>query len=208
MPNLAKLQIAFKNMYVRIAAVLLLALIVWLAFFRTDVAQDTSPLVRSQDISEITALAAKKDQLDYLLVARPLSESPRYIFKFKGASELHVVKVPSTSHLSLEREVLLKNAIPYSIAKDDYLASHKAVLLDDGENGAVAETAAFLKRHALDILIICLILYVLKFGIPGTGMNASVIMPDKLKGSMDDLIGMDDIKQEVLHLEDMIRNRA
>jgi cell division protease FtsH len=208
MPNLAKLQIAFKNMYVRAGAVLLLALIVWLAFFRGDVAQDTSPLVLSQNISEITALAAKKDQLDYLMVAKPLSESPRYIFKFKGAPELHVVKVPSTSHLSLEREVLLKNAIPYSIAKDDYLASHKAVLLDEGENSATAEATAFLKRHALDILLIFLVIYALKFGIPGMGMNASVISPDKLKGSMDDLIGMEDIKQEVLHLEDMIRNRA
>lgn len=208
MPNLAKLQIAFKNLYVRIAAVLLVALIVWLAFFRVEVAQDASPLVLSQNISEITELAGKKDQLDYLLVAKPLSESPRYIFKFKDSSALHVVKVPSTSHLSLEREVLLKNAIPYSIAKDDYLASHKAVLLDEGENGATAEATAFLKRHALDILVIFFIIYALKFGIPGMGMNASVISPDKLKGSMDDLIGMEDIKQEVLHLEDMIRNRA
>ncbi|MDB5755840.1 MAG: zinc metalloprotease [Massilia sp.] len=208
MPNLAKLQIAFKNTYVRIAAVLLLGLMIWLAFFRTEVAQDTSPLILSQNISEITSLAAKKDQLDYLMVANPLSESPRYIFKFKDAPALHVVKVPSTSHLSLEREVLLKNAIPYSIARDDFLASHKAVLLDEGENGATSEATAFLKRHALDILVIFCIIYALKFGIPGMGMNASVISPDKLKGSMDDLIGMDDIKQEVLHLEDMIRNRA
>lgn len=208
MPNLAKLQIAFKNVYVRIAAALLVALLVWLTLLRDDVAQDTSPLVLSQNISEITDLAARKDQLDYLLVAKPLSESPRYIFKFKGAAELHVVKVPSTSHLSLEREVLLKNAIPYSIARDDFLASHKAVLLDEGDNSATAEATAFLKRHALDILVICLIIYALKFGVPGMGMNASVISPDKLKGSMDDLIGMDDIKQEVLHLEDMIRNRA
>ncbi|MDL2354897.1 MAG: AAA family ATPase [Pseudomonadota bacterium] len=208
MPNLAKLQIAFKNLYVRIAAVLLVGLIVWLAVFRDDVAQDTSPLVLSQNIAEITELAARKDQLDYLLVAKPLSESPRYIFKFKGAAQLHVVKVPSTSHLSLEREVLLKNGIPYSIAKDDYLAAHKGVLLDEGENGATAEASAFLKRHALDILVIGFILYALKFGVPGMGMSASVIAPDKLKGSMDDLIGMDDIKQEVLHLEDMIRNRA
>ena len=208
MPNLAKLQIAFKNVYVRISAALLVALTAWLVLSSGDVAQDTSPLVLSQNISEITALAARKDQLDYLLVAKPLSESPRYIFKFKGAPELHVVKVPSTSHLSLEREVLLKNAIPYSIAKDDFLASHKAVLLDEGENGATAEATAFLKRHAFEILIILFIIYALKFGIPGMGMNASVITPDKLKGSMDDLIGMDDIKQEVLHLEDMIRNRA
>lgn len=208
MPNLAKLQIAFKNVYVRIGAGALLAALVWLFMFRGDVVQDTSPLIHSQNIAEITALAARKDQLDYLLVAKPLSESPRYIFKFKNEAALHVVKVPSTSHLSLEREVLLKNAIPYSIARDDFLASHKAVLLDEGENGTLAETTAFLKRHALDILLIGLIIYALKFGIPGMGMNASVISPDKLKGSMDDLIGMDDIKQEVLHLEDMIRNRA
>ena len=208
MPNLAKLQIAFKNMYVRIGAGVLAAALVWMFMVRGDVVQDTSPLIHSQNIAEITSLAARKDQLDYLLVAKPLSESPRYVFKFKNEAALHVVKVPSTSHLSLEREVLLKNAIPYSIAKDDFLASHKAVLLDEGENSATAEAAAFMKRHALDILLIGLIIYALKFGIPGMGMNASVISPDKLKGSMDDLIGMEDIKQEVLHLEDMIRNRA
>ena len=208
MPNLAKLQIAFKNVYVRIGAALLIALTVGMGIYLSDVPQDASPVVHSQNISEITALAASKDKLEYLMVAKPLSESPRYVFKFKGAPELHVVKVPSTSHLSLEREVLLKNAIPYSIAREDYLASHKAVLLDDGQNATAAEAGAFFKRHALDIFLICLILYAVKFGVPGMGMSASVIMPDKLKGSMDDLIGMDDIKQEVLHLEDMIRNRS
>ncbi len=208
MPNLAKLQNVFKNLYVRLGVAALLAVVLGLAIVKSDVPQDPSPVVHSQDISQITALAAAKDRLDYLLVARPLSESPRYVFKFKGAPEVHVVKVPSTSHLSLEREVLLKNGIPYSIAKEDYLASHKAVLLEDGENGVAAEAMAFFKRHALDIVLIGLILYAMKFGIPGMGMSASVITPDKLKGSMDDLIGMDDIKQEVLHLEDMIRNRS
>ncbi|MGO4468799.1 AAA family ATPase, partial [Pseudoduganella sp. RAF53_2] len=135
----------------------------------------------------------------------PLSEAPRYIYKYKDKPELHVVVVPSTSHLSLEREVLLRNNIPYAIAKEDYLAAHKSVLQDDG--GATAEVGSFLKRHAFDIFVIGLMLFVLKFGIPGVGMSASVITPDKLKGSMDDLIGMEDIKQEVLHLEDMIRNR-
>ena len=208
MTKLAKLQVAFKNVYVRIGAGLLVAAVVGLAVYTNDVAQDTSPVVYSQNISEITALAGHKERLEYLMVAKPLSEAPRYIYKFKGAQELHVVKVPSTSHLSLEREVLLKNAIPYSIAKDDYLASHKAVLLDEGQDASGAQALAFLERHALNIGIILLLLYVLKFGIPGMGMSASVISPDKLKGSMDDLIGMDDIKQEVLHLEDMIRNRA
>jgi cell division protease FtsH len=208
MPNFARLQIAFKNVYVRLAVAVALGLAVGVAVYTSDVPQDPSPVVYSQNISEITGLVAQKGRLDYLLVAQPLSESPRYVYKFKDAPQLHVVKVPSTSHLSLEREVLLKNAIPYSIAKDDYLAAHKAVLLDEGQSGALVATTSFLKRHAFEIVLLLLILYALKFGIPGMGMNASVIMPDKLKGSMDDLIGMDDIKQEVLHLEDMIRNRA
>jgi cell division protease FtsH len=205
MPNFARLQIAFKNVYVRIAAAVLLGAMAGVAIWSADKPQDPSPVVHSQDISEITRLAAQKDKLDYLMVAKPLSESPRYVFKFKGAPELHVVKVPSTSHLSLEREVLLKNAIPYSIAKEDFLATHKAVL-DEG-NSFAADTGDFLKRHAFEIILILLIVYSLKFGIPGMGASATMITPDKLKGSMDDLIGMEDIKQEVLHLEDMIRNR-
>jgi len=203
--NFYKLQLALKNPMVRITLVLLTVAAVAFALLRGEPAQDASPVVRSQNISEITSLVNQRERLDYLLIARPLSEAPRYIYKYKDKPELHVVVVPSTSHLSLEREVLLRNNIPYAIAKEDYLAAHKSVLQDDG--GATAEVGSFLKRHAFDIFVIGLMLFVLKFGIPGVGMSASVITPDKLKGSMDDLIGMEDIKQEVLHLEDMIRNR-
>jgi cell division protease FtsH len=208
MPPFARLQIAFKNTYVRVLVASVLALGIGFWLYKGNVAQDPTPVKYSQNIAAITGLAGQKEQLEYLLVAKPLSDAPRYIYKFKGVAELNVVKVPSTSHLSLEREVLLKNAIPYSIAKDDYLAAHKAVLLDEGQSQWQAETLAFLKRHALDIMVIALVLYFLKFGLPGMGASAAVIMPDKLKGSMDDLIGMEDIKQEVLHLEDMIRNRS
>ena len=209
MPNFAQLQVAFKtafkSMSARIAIAALLGMIAAIAIWKSNVPQNPIPVVHSQNIAEITELAVKKARLEYLLIAKPLSESPRYIYKFKDAPSLHVVKVPSTSHLSLEREVLLKNAIPYSIAKDDFLASHEAVM-DEGET-ALEKTGGFLKSYGLTIAIVVLVLYLLKFGVPGMGMNASVITPDKLKGSMDDLIGMDDIKQEVLHLEDMIRNR-
>ncbi|WP_296944315.1 AAA family ATPase [uncultured Massilia sp.] len=206
MPNFARLQIAFKNVYVRILAAIVLGMLAGWAIYKADVPQDPAPVVHSQNIAEITQLAAAKDRLEYLLVARPLSDSPRYVYKFKDAPQLHVVKVPSTSHLSLEREVLLKSAIPYSIAKDDYLSTHKAVLQDEGE-GFGTDVINFLKRHALDITVLLVILYAIKFGIPGMNAGAQLISPDKLKGSLDDLIGMEDIKQEVLHLEDMIRNR-
>jgi cell division protease FtsH len=206
MPNFARIQIAFKNVYVRIFTAVLLGMLTGWAIYKADIPQDTAPVVHSQNIAEITQLAAQKERLEYLLVAKPLSDSPRYVYKFKDAPQLHVVKVPSTSHLSLEREVLLKNAIPYSIAKDDYLNTHKAVMQEEGE-GFGTDVLEFLKRHALDITVLVAVLYFVKFGIPGMNGGAQMIMPDKLKGSMDDLIGMEDIKQEVLHLEDMIRNR-
>jgi cell division protease FtsH len=207
MITLYKLQLALRNTYVRLALVLLAALAVAVFSLRGEVPQDTSPVLRSQDISQITALAGQRARLEYLLVAAPLSEAPRYIFKFKDAPQLHVVKVPSTSHLSLEREVLLRNGIPYAIAREDFLAAHKAVLADE-DDSAAARIGVFLRQHGLNLLLIGLALFMLKAGLPGAGVSAQVLAPDQLHGSMDDLIGMEDIKQEVLHLEDMIRNRT
>jgi len=205
--TLHKLQTALRNNYVRIALLIVAIGTAVIVGWRKEVPQDTSPLMRTQDISVITALAGQRDKLEYLLIAAPLSEAPRYIIKLKDDPLLRVVKVPSTSHLSLEREVLLRNNIPYAIAREDYLASHKAVLVDE-EDSAMARAGGFLKRHAIDILLVCVVLFLLRHGLPGTGVNATVLTPDQLTGSMDDLIGMEDIKQEVLHLEDMIRNRA
>src|SRR3954462_12962448 len=100
MPNFARIQIAFMNVYVRILTAVLLGMLTGWAIYKADIPQDTAPVVHSQNIAEITQLAAQKDRLEYLLVAKPLSDSPRYVYKFKDAPQLHVVKVPSTSHLS------------------------------------------------------------------------------------------------------------
>jgi cell division protease FtsH len=205
--TLYKLQTALRKTTVRAALLVLTLSLAILLGLRAEVPQDASPILRTQDIAQITALPAKRAQLDYLLIAAPQSEAPRYIFKLKDDARLYVVKVPGTTHLSLEREVLLRNNIPYAIARDDYLASHKAVMQDD-EVSTLARVAAFLVRHAVDILLVGLVLFVLRNGLPGMGVSATVLTPDQLGGSMDDLIGMEDIKQEVLHLEDMIRNRA
>ncbi|HEV2611058.1 MAG TPA: AAA family ATPase [Noviherbaspirillum sp.] len=170
--------------------------------------KQANPVVHSQDISKITRLPADKERLEYLLLAEPLSQFPRYVFKYKGAAEIHVVKVPSTSHANLEREVLLKNAIPYAIAQDEYLDANKAVLQDaDNRNGLLPEVGAFLGRNAIGIALLVLMIIGIKKGLPGMNSGASLIKPANLKGSMDDLIGMEDIKQEVAHLEEMIRNR-
>jgi cell division protease FtsH len=71
MPTLAQLRLACKNAYLRAAAVVLIVIVSALAIYTNEVPQDPAPLLYSQDISKITALAAQKERIDYLLVARP-----------------------------------------------------------------------------------------------------------------------------------------
>jgi len=211
MPSASKSKMydSFKNGYVVAVLLVLLAFMaVAAAVYRPLTMPGTAPVVQSQNISEITRLAENKDRLEYLMVAKPLADFPRYVFKYKDSGQIHVVKVPSTSHANLEREVLLKNAIPYSIAKDDFLDTNKAVLEDEGtQHGVMANVGSFFLRNAIGIALLAFLFVGLRKGIPGMGAGASLIKPERLKGSMDDLIGMDDIKQEVAHLEEMIRNR-
>jgi cell division protease FtsH len=204
---LSKVAQFSKNIYVQISlALLIVASAAWIIYKPELPAQ--SPVVQSQDISEITQLAANKEKLEYLLLAEPLSPFPRYVFKYKDATQIHVVKVPSTSHVNLEREVLLKNGIPYAIASQSFLEQNEAILHDDAESNYLAEIKGFLVRNAVGIALLLLMLVAIRKGMPGLSAGASsVIKPDSLRGSMDDLIGMEDIKQEVAHLEEMIRNR-
>lgn len=168
----------------------------------------SSPVVYSQDVSLITSLPEQRARLDYLLIAQPTSESPRYVIKYKDQGKILSVKVPNSTHANLEREVLLRNDIPYAIAQPDWLMANPQVLQDEAaEEGFWAETGGFLARNAIGILLLVLMAVMLKKSIPGMGSSTNVITPEKLKGSMDDLVGMEDIKREVAHLESMIENR-
>ncbi len=168
-----------------------------------------SNVVYSQDISLITSLPSQRERLDYLLIAQPTSESPRYVIKYKDQLKILSVKVPNSTHVNLEREVLLKNGIPYAIAQPDWLIANPGVLQDhEAERGLGAAAGAFLANNAIGLLLLVLMVVVLKKNLSGMGSSTSIIRPDKLKGSMDDLVGMEDIKREVSHLESMIENRA
>lgn len=198
-----------KNIYVSVALIFVFTMLIVVALVYKPIALRASEeIVRSQDVSEITKIVPNKDRLEYLLLAKPLSDFPRYVFKYKNSSQIHVVKVPSTSHSNIEREVLLKNSIPYAIANEEFLAKHKEVLRDENaDDSLLAEAGAFLMRNALGIILLAFILVGMRKGLPGIGSGAAVVKPEDLKGSMDDLVGMEDIKREVAHLEEMILNR-
>jgi cell division protease FtsH len=188
-------------------ALLLLSAII-ISFESAPKLLPSSPVVYSQDVSLVTALPVQRNRLDYLLIAQPASESPRYLIKFKDQSKILSVKVPNSTHVNLEREVLLKNGIPYAIAQPEWLAMNQAVLQDQQTTGGFFDSAgSFIARNAVGLLLLVLMVFALKKSIPGLGSSISVTRPEKLKGSMADLIGMEDIKREVAHLESMIRHR-
>lgn len=198
-----------KNVRLRTAlfALLLLSAII-ISFESAPRLLPASSVVYSQDVSLITSLPGQRNRLEYLLVAQPNSESPRYVIKYKDQSKLLAVKVPSSTHANLEREVLLKNGIPYAIAQPDWLIANPAVLQDqEAQQGFLESAGGFLARNAIGILLLVLMAVMLRKSIPGMSAVANVIKPEKLKGSMDDLVGMEDIKREVAHLESMILNR-
>jgi len=209
MQNFPLLAQTLKNAHLRTAlfALLLLSTVI-ISIERAPKLLEQSPVVYSQDISLITSLPAQRDRLEYLLLAQPLSDSPRYVIKYKDQAKLFSVKVPSTTHVNLEREVLLKNAIPYAIAQPEWLAAHDEVLRDQEPPQSFWQNAGgFMGRNAIGLLLLVLMVVALKKSMPGMGSGVSVTRPEKLKGSMDDLVGMEDIKREVAHLESMIRNR-
>ena len=209
MPNFPSLAQSLKNAHLRTAlfALLLLSAVI-ISIERAPKLVEHSPVVYSQDISLVTSLPAQRDRLEYLLLAQPLSDSPRYVIKYKDQAKLFSVKVPSTTHVNLEREVLLKNAIPYAIAQPEWLAAHDEVLRDQEPPQSFWQNAGgFMARNAIGLLLLVLMAVALKKSMPGMGSGISVTRPEKLKGSMDDLVGMEDIKREVAHLESMIRNR-
>ncbi|MEC5216045.1 cell division protease FtsH [Actimicrobium sp. GrIS 1.19] len=209
MPNFAKLHQSFKRFYLPLAIFCFALLASAIGNYRAAPPQDKVALLQSQDVTEIQSLVSQKARLEYLRIAQPQAEFPRYVFKFKDEQSLHIVKVPINTHVNLEREVLLKNAIPYSIASDEFLATHAAALSNN--KGAFDAIETYVLKNLFSILTLGIMLFLclaVKNGLPGSSAKAAVIRPGDIPGDMDDLIGMADIKQEVAHLEDMIRNRS
>ena len=96
---------------------------------------------------------------------------------------------------SIEKE-LIKANINYQWIKQEN-SQPKFVILN------------FIGEHALDLLFIGLIIFMLKSSgmmMLGGGDKFKVYKPKEIKGSMDDIIGYDDIKEEIHHLVDMLKN--
>ncbi|MCH9740087.1 MAG: AAA family ATPase [Epsilonproteobacteria bacterium] len=66
---------------------------------------------------------------------------------------------------------------------------------------------SFISEHIFDILLIGLILFLLKSsGMMLNNDKFKVYRPKEIKGDMDNIIGYEDVKEEIKHLVDMLKN--
>jgi cell division protease FtsH len=187
---------------------LLLAAVLIVSVYKSPQALQSSSVIYSQDTSLIADLPAQRHQLEYLLLAQPLADFPHYILKYKDQPKLISVKIPQSTQINLEREVLLKNGIPYAIATDDWLKEHNQAIADPELPSSFWRVILeSFQKNLLGLSLLALALFVLKKGFINQLSGTQIVQPENLKGSMDDLVGMEDIKREVLHLESMINQR-
>ena len=98
---------------------------------------------------------------------------------------------------SIEKELIKANVNYQWIKKEEDIANFPIL--------------NFVSKHAIDLLVIALLLFILKSSgmmLLGGGDKFKVYKPKEIKGSMDDIIGYDDIKDEIHHLVDMLKNVA
>jgi len=155
----------------------------------------------SKDLEEVKYFESNNSALGDLLAADKVY--------FIVDEELKVDVIFQEGNLSKEIKNLPIYSITRSIEKELIKANinYQWIQKENVASGFVIMT--FISEHVLDLLFIGLILFMLKSSgmmMLGGGDKFKVYKPKEIKGSMDDIIGYDDIKEEIQHLVDMLRN--
>jgi len=122
-------------------------------------------------------------------------------------TELNVDVLLQEGNLTKEIKNLPIYSITRSIEKELIKANIHYEWLKKEDNAPKFVIMEFMGEHMLDILLIGLIIFMLQSsGMMLNGDKFRVYKPKEIKGSMDDIIGYEDIKEEVQHLVDMLKN--
>ncbi len=157
----------------------------------------------SKNLEEIAYFESNRSALGALLAADKVY--------FIVDDELNVDVIFQEGNLSKEIKNLPIYSITRSIEKELIKANINYQWLKKETPMADFVILTFISEHALDLLFIGLILFLLKSSgmmMLGGGDKFKVYKPKEIKGSMDDIIGYDDIKEEIHHLVDMLKNMA
>lgn len=155
----------------------------------------------SKNIKELNYFDSNDSAVDELLKA----DKVFFIFD----DELNVDVLFQEGNLSREIKNLPIFSITRSIEKELIKANINYQWIKKEDNHPHFIILEFIGKHILDILLIGLIIFMLQStGMMLNGDKFKVYRPKEIKGSMDDIIGYEDIKEEVQHLVDMLKNVA
>ncbi len=112
--------------------------------------------------------------------------------ELNSSKEIRDIPIYSITR-NIEHE-LIKHNVNYQWVKEDEMARGLVIL-------------PFLSNHIFEILFIALIIFMLQSS--GMLLNSdkfTVYRAKEIKGNMEDIIGYEDVKEEIKHLVDMLRN--
>lgn len=164
---------------------------------------------KSDNLSVVSALAAQPQNIEYLYVIDADREAPVYVMKARDADKAVVVQMPLATHRSLEAEVLLPKAIPYRLAEPAFVEDNHEVLkahVDIVLPSFFRTLFSGLLQYAGLLLMVVIFILLMKT-MPKMSQPVNVVLPHKIEGTLDDLVGLEDIKAEVAHLKSMIGQR-
>ncbi len=175
----------------------------------------------SLDIAMYLASSVKGEETDLQRISKDMTELKYSDMNNSAVNEiLKAEKVYFVVDKELNVNVILKEGnrsqeikdIPiYSITRNiekeliEHNINYQWVKQEDMIPGFVI--LSFLSSHLFEILFIALIIYMLQSS--GMLLNSdkfSVYKPKEIKGDMEDIIGYEDVKEEVKHLVDMLKN--
>jgi len=107
-------------------------------------------------------------------------------------------KVNYVSFIRIYEPIFIKKNISYSWKEESSKNIHKKLF----------PLTSFIIDNIVRILLIILFIFLFeKQGLLGNQEKYEIVLPESIKGDFDDLVGMNEIKNEILVLSDLINNR-
>ena len=201
-----KLQEYPQKMAVKQQILLLIVFIMFIdmtMFLATQISENRKGLTPFQkiteEVEEVHYFDSNRSVIDILLKANKVyfvldEEYMTDIFFVEENQTKEIKSIPLSSVTRSIEQALIKEHINYQWIKQE---NHEPKLI----------ILSFLSEHVLDFLFIGLIIFMLQSsGMLLMGDKFKVYKPKEIKGEMEDIIGYEDIKEEIKHLVDMLKN--
>ena len=176
-----------------------------------------------KNVYKIYALDKSQENLKEIKIGTPTRYTDEYslMVVYKDGKK-EDFKISFAAYNFISTEVL--NKIDLSKVRLEYLSQDDFLALKTKEEGAEGFSVKFLQAYSdklgqnlssfsgslvavLPILLIGLLVFLMAKQMGLLVSDLDILMPEDIEGSIDELIGMEDIKKEVLQLKDMYEQR-